>query len=44
MTTLLIADDERTIREGIASSCNWNLLGIMRVLLAADGKEAYENN
>lgn len=42
MTTLLIADDERTIREGIASSCNWNLLGIMRVLLAADGKEAYE--
>lgn len=42
MRTLLIADDERTIREGIASSVDWDCLGITRVLLAADGREAYE--
>lgn len=42
MRTLLIADDERTIREGIAGAVNWESLGISRVFLAADGKEAYE--
>lgn len=41
MWTLLIADDERTIREGIARSINWKRLGISRVFLAADGQEAY---
>jgi two-component system response regulator YesN len=42
MWTLLIADDERTIREGIANCVDWSSLGISRVLLAADGREAYE--
>lgn len=42
MWTLLIADDERTIREGIASSIDWSSLEISRVLLAADGKEAFD--
>ena len=42
MRTLLIADDERTIREGIAGSIDWNSLGISRVLLASNGKEAYK--
>ena len=42
MKTLLIADDERTIREGIAGSIHWGSLGISKVLLAADGQEALE--
>lgn len=42
LRTLLIADDERIIRKGIAGSCNWESLEINRVLLAADGREAYE--
>lgn len=42
MRTLLIADDERTIREGLAASIDWESCGISRVLLAADGREAYE--
>ncbi len=42
MWTLLIADDERTIREGMAFSIDWKALGIDRVFLAADGREAYE--
>jgi len=42
MRTLLIADDERTIREGIAGAVDWETLGINRVLLAADGREAYD--
>lgn len=42
MRTLLIADDERTIREGIATALPWESYGISRILLAADGKEAYE--
>jgi two-component system, response regulator YesN len=40
MSTLLIADDERTIREGIASSVDWASLGISRVLLASNGRKA----
>lgn len=42
MKTLLIADDERTIREGIADSLNWESFGISQIFLAADGREAYE--
>lgn len=42
MRTLLIADDERTIREGIAASVDWEAIGVSRVLLAADGREAFE--
>jgi two-component system response regulator YesN len=42
MKTLLIADDERTIREGIANSIDWESLGISQVLLATDGQEAFE--
>ena len=42
MIKLLIADDERTIREGIAHSIDWESLGISRVFLAADGREAWE--
>jgi two-component system response regulator YesN len=42
MRTLLIADDERIIREGIANAVDWESLGISGVLLASDGKAAYE--
>lgn len=42
MYTLLIADDERAIREGISRSVSWSDIGIGRVLLAANGKEAYD--
>lgn len=42
MRTLLIADDERTIREGIAKAADWESLGISGVLLACDGKAAYD--
>lgn len=42
MKSLLIADDERIIREGIAGSLDWESLSISRVLVATDGKEAYE--
>jgi two-component system, response regulator YesN len=41
MITLLIADDERTIREGISSSIDWQSLGVDRVLLASDGRKAH---
>ncbi|NLM10049.1 MAG: response regulator, partial [Clostridiaceae bacterium] len=41
MYTLLIADDERAVREGISKSVCWSDIGIGRVLLAANGKEAY---
>lgn len=37
---LLIADDERTIREGMAKSIDWKAIGISSVILAADGREA----
>ncbi len=42
MKKLLIADDERTIREGIAKAVDWEALGISEILLASDGKAAYE--
>lgn len=41
MSTLLIADDERTIREGIASAIDWKSLGVTEVFLAATGKKAF---
>ncbi len=43
MRTVLIADDERTIREGIRGAIDWNALGVSRVVLAANGREAYES-
>ncbi len=42
MRTLLIADDERTIREGIANAIDWESLGISSVMLAANGQEAFD--
>lgn len=42
MYTLLIADDERTVREGISRSVCWSDICIDRVLLASNGKEAYD--
>lgn len=42
MWTMLVADDERTIREGIARSVDCEALGISRILLASDGREAYD--
>ncbi len=40
MRTLLIADDERIIREGIARSIDWAAMGFGQVLLASNGQEA----
>ena len=42
MWTVLVADDERTIREGIAGSIDWKALNVSRALLAADGREAFD--
>lgn len=42
MWKLLIADDERTIREGIKSSIDWTSLEVSEIETASDGKEAYE--
>jgi len=42
MYTLLIADDERAVREGISKAIRWSDIGINRILLAANGKEAYD--
>lgn len=39
---ILIADDERYIRNGIANSIEWGELGISEVLLAEDGLQALE--
>jgi len=41
MLKLLIADDERTIRETISSLINWDKLGIQLIGLAQNGIEAY---
>jgi DNA-binding NarL/FixJ family response regulator len=38
---LLIADDEHTIREGLASAIDWKALVISRVMLASNGEKAY---
>ncbi len=39
---LLIADDDRQIREGIKAGIDWSSLGIVEVLTAASGTEAFE--
>lgn len=41
MFKLIIADDERTIRESIFASVNWNDLDMQVVGLAMNGSEAY---
>ena len=43
MKSVLIADDERAAREGIAQAVDWERLGIGRVILAADGAEAFQS-
>lgn len=39
---LMIVDDERRIRQGIACSCNWEELGIAEVIQAENGLDAYQ--
>ncbi len=39
---LMIVDDERSIREGLAVACDWASLGIGEPILAADGKQALD--
>ena len=41
MIKLIIADDERIIRETISNLIDWKSLGITLVGLAKDGNEAY---
>lgn len=41
MIKVLIADDERIIREGLAFGVDWAALGMKVVSLASDGREAY---
>lgn len=40
MYTLLIADDERWIRQGLVTAIDWNRLNITRVLEAENGSQA----
>lgn len=40
--TTMICDDERHIREGILSSCDWDALGIGNILMARNGQEALD--
>ncbi len=40
--TLLIADDEATIRNGLSTVVPWEQFGITIVGTAEDGREAYE--
>lgn len=42
MIRMMIADDERMIREGIAGALDWARLGIGEVLTARNGREAWE--
>ncbi len=42
MYKVLIADDERIIREGIAKIVNWKSLNLQLIDMASNGKEAYE--
>ncbi len=42
MIRVLIADDERIIREGLAFGVDWHSLDMNVVGLAGDGREAYE--
>lgn len=41
MLKLIIADDERMIRESISSLIDWNSLGIELIGTCSDGIEAY---
>ena len=41
MIKVLIADDERIIREGLAFGIDWHTLGMTVIGLAGDGREAY---
>jgi two-component system response regulator YesN len=40
--TLMIADDEKIIRDGLLNSINWEALGYQVVAVASDGEEALE--
>jgi len=42
MYTVLIVDDERIIREGVASSIDWSQYGFLLLGLAENGIDAYE--
>jgi two-component system, response regulator YesN len=42
MLTVLVADDEQHIREGITTSISWEELQIYKVLQAIDGEQALE--
>ncbi len=42
MLTILVADDEQHIREGIANSLNWRELQIDKIFQAADGQQALQ--
>ena len=42
MKKLLIADDERIIREGLYNSIDWRAMGIEQVFLASNGKQALD--
>ena len=42
MYRVIIADDERIIREGISQKINWKRLNLELVDLAENGKDAYE--
>lgn len=42
MYTVLIVDDDRKTREGLARFIEWQSFGFEYVLLAKDGKEAYD--
>ena len=41
MIKLLIADDERIVRNGLASICDWNSIGITLCSTASNGRDAY---
>ena len=41
MLKLIIADDERIIRESISKMIDWSSLGIELIGLCSDGIEAY---
>lgn len=42
MRKVLIADDERIIREGIYNSIEWESIGVKQVFMAADGMQALD--
>ena len=42
MYTLLIADDEPLIRNGVKNIIDWESLGFSKILLAEDGQEALD--